>query len=93
VYRLHSPVHRYTDKKVMLVRGGQKFRLKNSVRIRVVERFDGVVVVVGGCGLRLRDVVCYIRVRDVGNLFAARLVLLCCLWLPNLEAVWCWLGR
>ena len=77
----------------MLVTGGLEFRLTKLVRIRVEERFDGAVAGGGGCSLRLRDVGCCIRVSDVGNLFAVRLVLLCYLWLPNLQALRCWLGR
>jgi len=52
----------------MLVRDGLKFPSNNLVRIRGVERFDGVAVGGGGgCGVRLRDVACCIRVRDVGK--------------------------
>jgi hypothetical protein len=82
----------YTDKRVILVRGGLKFPLNNLVRIRGVGGFEGVAVG-GGCGVRLRDVACCIRVRDVGNLFATRLVPVCYLWLPKLEVVQCWLER
>lgn len=44
----------YTDKKVMLVGAGLKFTSNNLVRIRGVERFDGVAV--GGRGGLWREI-------------------------------------